>query len=255
MNILFLKPIEINSLLVVLALVGALAIIFAVLIVLISKLCHVHQDDRLEKIQQNLSGANCGGCGFAGCADFARALLEGRADLKQCGPTSNKSKLEISKILGTTFVEQEQAFAVVHCIGGNKSLNKYIYIGNDGCIAQSKLLGGIKVCPEGCLGGGTCEKVCPTGAIKVIDGVAYTNKALCNTCSVCINSCPKQIVSLIPKTAKVYIACSTKCRGKQVLSTCKVGCIGCGVCDKNCPSGAITMVDNMPVIDYSKCSR
>lgn len=50
------------------------------------------------------------------------------------------------------------------------------------------------------------------------------------------------------------MACSTPCRGKDTMSVCEVGCIGCGLCAKNCPEQAITMVNNLPVIDYSKCT-
>lgn len=64
----------------------------------------------------------------------------------------------------------------------------------------------------------------------------------------------EKIISLIPKSAKVYVACSTPCRGKDTMSVCEVGCIGCGLCAKNCPEQAITMVNNLPVIDYSKCT-
>ena len=44
---------------------------------------------------------------------------------------------------------------------------------------------------------------------------------------------PKHIIELIPKTSKVYVACSTTCRGKEVINACSVGCIGCGLCAKN----------------------
>ena len=80
------------------------------------------------------------------------------------------------------------------------------------------------------------------------------DKALCEACGLCVKNCPKKIISLIPKSAKVYVACSTPCRGKDTMSVCEVGCIGCGLCAKNCPEQAITMVNNLPVIDYSKCT-
>ena len=115
-------------------------------------------------------------------------------------------------------------------------------------------MGGSKLCPSGCLGGGSCATACQFDGIKIIDGVAYTDKALCSACGSCVKSCPKNLIEFIPKTAKVYVACSTKCRGKDVMSVCSVGCIGCGLCAKNCPQNAITMIDNLPVIDYEKCN-
>ena len=253
MNLL-LNTINTTTLLYVLGIVAVVAVVFAALIVLVSKLCYVKTDEKVVAIQEKLAGANCGGCGYAGCADYAKALAEGKAKITGCGPTSNESKAEIAKILDIPFSAEESKYAVVHCAGGLVCLDKYDYVGNEGCIAQNALMGGKKACPTGCLGGGTCEALCPYHAIKVIDGVSYANKALCEACGLCVAKCPKKIIELIPKSSKVYIACSTTCKGKDVMSMCKVGCIGCGLCAKNCPSGAITMVNNMAVIDYSKCT-
>ena len=254
MSSLLLKLINPTTIWLVVAIVAVLAIIFAILIVLVSKLCFVKGDEKAEKIASHLAGANCGGCNYAGCSDFAKALAEGKADLKGCGPSSDEDKAEIAKILGIPYSKQEKRVATVHCAGGKVSLNKYEYVGNAGCVAQMGLMGGSKVCPNGCLGGGTCESVCPYHAIKVIDGVAYVEKALCTACGVCAINCPKKIVELIPARATVYVACSTTCKGKEVMNMCKVGCIGCGLCAKNCPNGAIEMVNNVAVIDYSKCT-
>lgn len=253
MNLLLLKPINTQSLLIILAIIACISIIFAILIIVISKLCKVPKNEKVEKIQEHLAGANCGGCGFAGCADFAKALFEGKAPLEGCGPTSNENKKIISDILGIPFVEKESNYAVVHCAGGKLSLNQYLYVGNEGCISQSAILDGTKMCHEGCVGGGTCQAVCPHNAIKIKDGVSYTNKALCEACGVCVIKCPKNIIELIPQSSKIYVACSSKCKGKQVIDNCKVGCIGCGLCAKNCPENAITMINNVPKIDYSKC--
>ena len=249
-----LNPVSTQTILVVVGIVAALAVAFAVFIVLVSKLCAVPVDEKTEKIKEKLAGANCGGCGYAGCADFAKALSEGKAEITGCGPTSNENKAEIAQILGIPFSAQEQTYAVVHCAGGNVCLDKFEYVGNDGCISQAAFMGGKKVCPSGCLGGGTCETVCPNGAISVKDGVANTDKAICDACGLCVKNCPKHVVELIPKTAKIYVACSSICKGKDVMSACKAGCIGCGICAKFCPQKAIEMVDNHPVIDYKKCS-
>ena len=249
-----LQPINVTSLLWVLGIVAVLAIVFAILIVAVSKACAVKEDEKAKAVSELLAGANCGGCGYAGCADFAKALAEGKASLCSCGATSNESKEEISKILGIPFTASEKVFAVVKCAGGINAKDKFSYSGNDSCTAQITFMGGRKVCPEGCLGGGTCVLKCTGDGVLLRDGVALIDKALCEACGACVNACPKHIITTIPKTAKVYVACSTKCKGKDVLNACTVGCIGCGLCAKNCPQGAITMVDNLPVIDYEKCN-
>ena len=254
MNYLFLRPINVDTLLIVIAIVAVLAIVFAALIVLVSKLCAVKEDEKANAIKDCLSGANCGGCGYAGCADFAKALSEGKAEISGCSATSPENKAQIAKILGQEFDGAEETVAVVKCAGGNKCLDKFNYVGNKTCAIASSFMGGPKSCVEGCTGFGSCTACCPHGGIEVSDGVAKTNKDLCESCGLCVKACPKHIIELIPKSAKVYVACSSTCRGREVMNACTVGCIGCGLCSKNCPENAITMVNNLPVIDYKKCS-
>lgn len=251
---LLLRPINLQSLLTVLGIVAVIAVIFALLIVLVSKLCFVKEDEKAKAVSERLAGANCGGCGYAGCADFAKALAEGKASINDCGATSNEEKEEIAKILDIPFSASAKVFAVVKCAGGNMAKDKFSYVGNKGCDYQITFQGGKKVCPEGCLGDGTCALVCTNNGINLDNGVAKTDKSLCTACGACIKKCPKNLIELIPVSAKVYVACSTKCRGKGVMDACTVGCIGCGLCAKNCPENAITMENNLPIIDYEKCS-
>lgn len=238
---------------IVLGVMAILAVIFAVLIVLVSKLCAVKEDEKAAAIAEKLAGANCGGCGYAGCADFAKALAEGRANINGCGPTPKENKKEIAKILGCEIDDEEEKFAVVKCRGGENCKDRFEYVGNKDCKAQSNFAGGNKACSFGCLGGGTCEKTCPNNGICVSNGIAKTDKALCDACGLCAKNCPKHLIEFIPKSAKVYVACNTNCRGKDVMNACSVGCIGCGLCAKTCKHGAIEMVNNLPVIDYKKC--
>ena len=241
MSNLLLNSINWISVLTVVTIVGVLSIIFAILILIVSKVCKVEEDEKVKAITENLAG-------------FANALCKGETEISCCGPTPNENKAKIAEILGVDFVAGVEKFAVVHCAGGNNAKNKYNYVGNQTCTAQITYLGGAKVCPDGCIGLGSCKNICPYDAITVHDGVMKIDKALCEACGVCVKTCSKKLIELIPKTAKVYVACSTKCRGKEVMSACTVGCIGCGLCAKNCAQGAITMVDNIPVIDYEKCN-
>ena len=251
---LFLRPINTTTLFTVIGLVVGIAAIFAILIVLVSKLCYVKENEKVKKIQENLSGANCGGCGFAGCADFAKALVEGKAKINGCSATDNDSKKIIAQILEVEFCSNVEKFAVVKCAGGDNAVNKFDYVGNSACEYQSAFLGGSKVCAEGCLGGGTCTNYCAGGGIKVKNGVAVIDRNLCKACGACILKCPRHIIELIPKTSKVYVACSTSCKGKEAVSACKNSCIACGLCTKVCPENAISLVNNIAVVDYSKCN-
>lgn len=234
--------------------VGAAALL-GVCIMLISKLCKVDEDPRIAEVTGCLAGANCGACGYAGCSGYAKALVEGKAGLDACGQTGADKTAEICNILG---IEAEGGLeptvAVVACCGGTEAVDRFEYSGCSDCVSQNALKGGKKLCSVGCLGGGTCAEACPYGAMNVGQNqVAKVTPELCVSCGLCINACPKKIVRRIPKSAKVYVACRSQCRGKEVMTACQNGCIACSKCARNCPEQAITMVDNLPVIDYSKC--
>lgn len=248
------QTLNVTDVLIVVGIVAVLAAVFAVLIVFVSKICAVKEDERASAVAKHLAGANCGGCGYAGCSDYAKALAEGKASLSACGATSNQEKEEIAKILGIPFTASAKTFAVVKCAGGVNCKDKFNYVGNPGCDAQNAFIGGRKACANGCLGEGSCAAVCIENGISVKEGVAVIDKSLCESCGACVKKCPKNLIELIPVTAKVYVACSTTCRGKDVMNACSVGCIGCGLCAKNCPEQAISMINNLPVIDYEKCS-
>ena len=240
----------------VLVILGVLCIIFTILILVINKFCAVEENPKIAEVAENLSGANCGGCGYAGCADFAKALVEGRANINDCAATAKESKIMIATILGVEVKDAEPMMAVVKCVGNNdNTTKKFNYVGIETCEALNAAQGGDKLCSYGCLGKGSCELVCKFNAMTVENGLATNKFHNCTACSTCVRTCPKHIIELIPRSAKVYIGCSSKCKGKEVMSACKNGCIACGICAKSCPSNAITMVDNLPVIDYNKCTK
>lgn len=143
---------------------------------------------------------------------------------------------------------------MVACCGGIACDDKYSYQGYGSCISQQLLADGRKKCEVGCMGAGSCVDVCPNFAIQVHKGVAAVDKDLCISCGLCIRTCPKNLIKRIPKSAKVYIACSSQNRGKDVMDVCKAGCISCGLCQKVCPHDAIHLVNNVPIIDYGKCT-
>ena len=254
MNMILSSAFDIKTVLTVVIICAVLSTVFALLIVLVSRLTAIKEDERAEKIRDLLANANCGGCGFAGCSEFAKALCEGKADVTACGPTGNDAKREILALLGKTADISVKKTAVVHCAGGDNCLTAFGYVGNGGCEQTALFAGGNKACAFGCLGEGTCVKGCDYNALTVKGGVAVCDKDLCASCGKCVSACPKNIIELIPHNAAVYIACSSLCKGKDVMGACKNGCIGCGICAKFCPENAITVINNLPVIDYGKCS-
>ena len=232
----------------------SLAIVFSVLLAVLSKKLAVKENEKTEEIASLLSGANCGACGYAGCKGFADALAQGKADIKSCNATSPENKKKIAEILGITDFAADDTIVVVACNGGLNTKDKYDYQGNKDCKSMALISGGNKACAYGCIGAGTCESVCRDGAACVnAQNVGEINRALCVKCGLCVNSCPKRLIKFIPASAKVYVKCSNHDKGLAVKNICSKGCIGCGLCAKICPENAITIVDNLPEIDYNKC--
>ena len=56
---------------------GAIGLIAALVLFAASKKFAVYEDPRIAQVSELLPGANCGGCGFAGCGGMADALVKG----------------------------------------------------------------------------------------------------------------------------------------------------------------------------------
>lgn len=232
-----------------------LGVLMGILLAAASKIFAVKKDDKAEKIAECLPGANCGGCGYSGCAALAEAISKGEARVNQCSVGGAESSEKIAAIMGVEAQPTVRMRAQVMCSGTQEyARKKYVYEGVSDCTAASKIGGGDKLCKNGCIGLGTCVKVCPFGAISVQKGVAAVDYTKCTGCGVCSSACPKGIIKLIPFDSKHWVGCMSSDDGKNTRRVCDVGCISCRICEKNCPSGAIIVDNFVAHIDYSKCS-
>ena len=149
----------------------------------------------------------------------------------------------------------ERYRAQVMCSGTHDlAKKKYVYEGIADCAAANKLAGGDKLCPNGCIGLGTCAAACKFDAIRIINGVAAVDYDKCKACGACVAACPKRIIRLIPYNAKYWVGCCSTDKGPVTKSYCEAGCIGCKLCEKKCPVGAIAVTDFVAKIDYEKCT-
>ena len=254
------------DILIAIAILGGLGLVFGLVLAAASKVFYVETDPRLDQLNECLPGANCGGCGFAGCGAYAEAVLKGEAPVGKCASGGNEAAKAMAAIMGVEAGEVARKVALVRCSGartydaeGNLTKGakmKATYEGFHDCLAASKVGGsGPLSCKFGCLGYGSCTKVCKYGAISVKNGVAVVDEDLCVGCMACAQVCPRKIITAVEPSQNVIIACNSLAKGAVTNRACTIGCIGCGKCMKNCPNGAITITNNLAQIDYSKCTN
>lgn len=234
---------------------AVLGILAGVLLTVASKVFAVKVDERIEKISDALPQANCGACGYAGCADYANAIVKDNAPTNLCKPGGADTVNALSAIMGTDAEVTEREVAVLHCNGNcNATSKKFDFSGVESCAAAKRFYGGDGLCAYGCIGLGDCTKVCDEKGITIKDGIAHFDTESCISCGKCVKVCPNSIISLKPVSNPVTVKCSSKDNGKLTKLSCKNGCIGCKICEKKCPHDAIHVVDFHAVIDYDKCT-
>ena len=201
---------------------GALAVVFGLVLAIAAKVFEVKVDERLPKIQECLAGANCGGCGYPGCAGCAEAILAGKAPVTACAPAGPENAAKIAAIMGMEAPSGEKMVAHVLCNGGTNAKKNFEYRGVTDCLAATKVCGGnVLDCKYGCLGFGSCVAACQFDAIHIgPNGAAVVDKEACTNCGACREACPRHLIVEVPYSKKVHVNCSNKDKGAAAAKVC-----------------------------------
>lgn len=239
------------------AVAAIVALVLGILLGLFKKIFAVEVDPKAQEIRDALPGANCGGCGYAGCDGYAAAVAAGEAPANACSAGGPSVAAQLGKILGVE-VSSEKKVVFLACHGTKDcAKSKGEYEGVKTCKAAALSINGTKVCSFGCIGYGDCVEACQFDAVKMgEDGLPVVDYSKCTGCSACVKSCPKHLLSLRAFNTKGSVAlCSNHSDNKpQIRKDCSVGCFKCGMCARKCPSQAIDVSSGIPVVDYSKCN-
>ncbi len=239
---------------------GAIGLISAIVLFVASKKFAVYEDPQIGEVAEVLPQANCGGCGYPGCAGFAEACVKaGSLEGKLCPVGGQPVMARVAAILGLEAASAEPKVAVVRCNGSCEHRPRTTrYDGVSSCAVANATYGGETDCTFGCLGCGDCVDACQFDAIHMNPetGLPEVDENACTACGACVKACPRRIIELRPKgknNRRVYVSCVNKDKGAQTRKACSVGCIGCGKCVKVCPFEAITLENNLAYIDPAKC--
>lgn len=239
---------------------SSLGLIAAVILYFVAQKFKVFEDPRIDQVEEALPAANCGGCGFAGCRNFAEALVKAETfDGLNCPVGGAETMAKVAQILGKVAPEVEPRVAVVRCNGTPEfRARTTIYDGASDCTIAHNLYGGETGCAYGCLGLGECVEACDFEAMYMDkeSGLPRIIDDKCVACGACVEACPRNIIELrkkAKKDRKIYVSCVNEDKGGPARKACKVACIGCGKCEKVCKFDAITIINNLAFIDSDKC--
>jgi Na+-translocating ferredoxin:NAD+ oxidoreductase RNF subunit RnfB len=248
-----------NIILISSLIIAAIAVVAAVVLYVVSQKFKVYEDPKIDEVAALLPGANCGGCGFAGCRNFAENVVKnGGLQGKSCPPGGASVNAAIAELFGEGVGDGTPQKVVVRCNGSCENAPAKVHYDSIPSCAYFHLTNaGESGCAYGCLGCGDCVAACKFDAIA-IDAATKLPKVdkNCVLCGACITACPRNILAIVPlcEQGTVVVGCMNREKGVDAKKNCKIACIGCKKCEKTCEFGAIIVENNLASIDYDKCT-
>jgi electron transport complex protein RnfB len=236
------------------ALLGCIGLLFGIGLAIAAQKFYVEPNPKVEAVLESLPGAQCGGCGYAGCEGYARAVVD-NPDVPPtlCFPGKQEVAIKVAELTGKEMTVMEDTIATVRCSRKEGHVpDKFEYIGFASCTAAHLTFGGPQACQYACIGLGECAEACPFDAMTMEKDFPVIDPELCTSCGICVNTCPKDVLEIVPRNARIQIPCSTNDIGKVVKKVCDIGCVNCQVCIKKCPAHAISWDDGIHV-DHKAC--
>ena len=89
-----------NAILFPILVVGGLGVLFGIILGIAAIKFRVERDPKIDSIREALPGANCGGCGFAGCDALAEAIAAGKAPVNGCPVGGAPVAEKLDEIMG-----------------------------------------------------------------------------------------------------------------------------------------------------------
>lgn len=233
---------------------GGMGAIFAIGLAIANFKLYVEEDPRIQRVNEELPGANCGGCGYPGCSALAEKIVEGTAPISLCPVITEDAVEEIAGIMGITAEAGEKKVARVLCLGGyNETARKGEYLGIKTCLAAHLTFGGDKLCQYGCIGYGDCVTSCPFDAIEINEnGLPEVDDFKCTGCGNCVDACPRNIVEIHPISHNLFVFCKSHDEAKYTRQVCIKACNACKACIKGAGEGNIELSHNLAVINYDQ---
>ncbi len=154
--------------------IGALALIFGLVLGYASIRFKVEGDPLVEQIDAVLPQTQCGQCGYPGCKPYAEAIAEGD-DINKCPPGGEATIKKLADLMG----DEPKPLDAAH---GEEDVKKVAFIREDECIGCTK-----------------CIQACPVDAI--LGAAKHMHTVItdeCTGCDLCVDPCPVDCIDMVP---------------------------------------------------------